>query len=449
VRKFAAATLAIPVLARVYLAAALRPRNAARLGLSLGAGTLVVSGALALVAPGPTTARPPTDAVVVAADAFRLVEVPDPSGAPLAAIPAPPGTARILASRTEDDRARLDASFVIAFDRPVDLASVSQALRIEPPIAGALEVPGRRGPVDRLVFQPAEQLVPDTVYEVRLEAGARDADGRRLGSAEALVVRTIRSAAVVRFRPRNGWADVEPSALLSVRFTEPMDPAATTPVFSATAGGRPIEGRTWWAEGGTVLVLDPAAALRAGSRVVLAVAAGARSRAGAPLAAPASAMFTVARDVPRAGAGVGAGGAGVGAGGAATVGPTSAGWAWPHLGAITQRFGQSLTRYGTHHGIDIDGSTGDPVRAARDGQVIAAGWLDSCGGLEVRIDHGDGYVSWYRHLSAVLVTVGQSVDRGRVVGRMGNTGCSLGSHLHFAIQRDGAWVDPERYLPER
>lgn len=127
----------------------------------------------------------------------------------------------------------------------------------------------------------------------------------------------------------------------------------------------------------------------------------------------------------------------------------SVGWRWPLLGPITQRFGESLTRYGYRYGIDIDGTTGDPVRAARSGRVIVAGSYDQCGGLEVHIDHGDGIVSWYRHLSHIDVEKGARVEVGTLIGRVGDTGCSLGSHLHFAIQKGSRFVDPLLFLPPR
>jgi murein DD-endopeptidase MepM/ murein hydrolase activator NlpD len=119
------------------------------------------------------------------------------------------------------------------------------------------------------------------------------------------------------------------------------------------------------------------------------------------------------------------------------------------IGPITQLFGQSLTQYGFHQGIDIDGDTGDPVRAARSGRVIVAGYADSCGGLQVRIDHGNGYTSWYRHLSRVTVAVGERVSGGTLIGRVGATGCAIGSHLHFGIRKGSTFVDPLKYLPRR
>jgi murein DD-endopeptidase MepM/ murein hydrolase activator NlpD len=129
--------------------------------------------------------------------------------------------------------------------------------------------------------------------------------------------------------------------------------------------------------------------------------------------------------------------------------PTPSAWQWPLIGPITQYFGQTLTKYGVHQGIDIDGDTGDPVKAARAGRVVVAGYADACGGLQVRIDHGDGFTSWYRHLSRVLVRVGDRASGGTVIGRVGATGCATGSHLHFGIQKGSTFVDPMKYLPHR
>lgn len=245
---------------------------------------------------------------------------------------------------------------------------------------------------------------------------------------------------VVRFRPRDGARGVDPEAWLSVRFSAPMDRPTTERAFAALVGGRPVDGRRWWAEDDTVLVLDPAEPLPAGAEVRLTVGSEARSRVGLPLVEAAAATIRVAeaaratvrpRPTP------------TGTGAARTD------WRWPLLGPVTQRFGESVTRYGWHFGIDIDGATGDPVVAARAGRVTVAGRYDACGGLEVHIDHGDGFESWYRHLSVVEAAVGARVAAGERIGRVGNTGCSLGSHLHFAIRRDGVWVDPLRYLPPR
>jgi murein DD-endopeptidase MepM/ murein hydrolase activator NlpD len=250
---------------------------------------------------------------------------------------------------------------------------------------------------------------------------------------------------VVRFRPRAGWTGVSRFAAVSVRFTRPMDHASTETAFRVVVGQRPIGGTVRWAEGDTVLVLTPASALPYGARVSLSVEIGARAEDGARLAKARSVTFTVQRR-------------------AATIqrqtpaerpappsGPIrrSSAWRWPLIGPITQRFGESLTQYGFHYGIDIDGSTGDPVRATRRGRVVVAGHYDQCGGLEVHIDHGNGIASWYRHLSRIQVDAGAFVEAGTIIGRVGDTGCSLGSHLHFAIRKGSRFVDPLDYLPPR
>jgi murein DD-endopeptidase MepM/ murein hydrolase activator NlpD len=240
---------------------------------------------------------------------------------------------------------------------------------------------------------------------------------------------------VVRFRPRNGWTGVSRFADVSVRFSAPMDRAATQAAFHATIGASTVAGRFRWAEGDTVLVLNPGAALPYGATVALSVDAGAISVEGAPLEAPARVAFVVeSKPRPRP---------------APSPTPKEPAWQWPLIGPITQLFGQSLTQYGFHQGIDIDGDTGDPVRAARSGRVIVAGYADSCGGLQVRIDHGNGYTSWYRHLSRVTVAVGERVSGGTLIGRVGATGCAIGSHLHFGIRKGSTFVDPLKYLPRR
>ena len=251
--------------------------------------------------------------------------------------------------------------------------------------------------------------------------------------------------AVVRFRPRDGWSGVSRHAAVSVRFTRPMDHASTERAFRVVAGDRRVTGKFRWAEGDTVLVLTPSSALPYGARVALSIDVRARGRDGASLKSARSVRFRVqqrptqtTRSVPAARP-------------TTTPRPTrrASGWRWPLSGVITQRFGESLTKYGYHQGIDIDGSTGDPVRAARRGRVVVAGSYDRCGGIEIHIDHGNGVVSWYRHLSRLDVRRGTVVQAGALIGRVGSTGCSLGSHLHFAIRVGSTFVDPLRYLPRR
>ena len=244
---------------------------------------------------------------------------------------------------------------------------------------------------------------------------------------------------VVRFRPRDGWTDVSRWSPVSVRFTRPMDHASTEAAFTVVAGESAVTGPRRWAEGDTVLVLQPSSALPSGATVRLSVSAGAESVDGGMLAAATSVTFTVAAQPPPA------------TPGPAPVTKTARpAWQWPLLGPLTQRFGESLTKYGFHQGIDIDGDTGDSVRAARAGTVVVAGsgW-DECGGKQVHVDHGSGIVSWYRHLSRIDVGVGSRIEGGTIIGAVGETGCAIGSHLHFGISDHGTFVDPLGYLPPR
>jgi murein DD-endopeptidase MepM/ murein hydrolase activator NlpD len=98
-----------------------------------------------------------------------------------------------------------------------------------------------------------------------------------------------------------------------------------------------------------------------------------------------------------------------------------------------------------HTGIDIRGNTGDPARATASGTVTTAGPSGGYGNM-VEIDHGNGFATRYGHLSAIDVTVGQTVKIGQVVGRVGSTGRSTGPHLHYETRIDGEAVDPQRFL---
>lgn len=99
-----------------------------------------------------------------------------------------------------------------------------------------------------------------------------------------------------------------------------------------------------------------------------------------------------------------------------------------------------------HHGIDLAGEVGFDVYAAGDGRVIYADWYPGYGRL-VKIDHGNGLVSWYGHNYRLLVQEGDKVKKGQRIALMGSSGRSTGPHVHFAIQKDGEFVDPLKYLP--
>lgn len=99
-----------------------------------------------------------------------------------------------------------------------------------------------------------------------------------------------------------------------------------------------------------------------------------------------------------------------------------------------------------HTGVDIDAPFGAPVRAAAAGKVITAGWDGSGYGLQVEIDHLNGLVTKYAHLSRTAVREGDMVLRGQIIGYVGSTGYSTGPHLHYEVIENGIKVNPEKYI---
>lgn len=98
-----------------------------------------------------------------------------------------------------------------------------------------------------------------------------------------------------------------------------------------------------------------------------------------------------------------------------------------------------------HEGVDIAADYGTPIRASAAGTVVAAGY-DGGYGLKVDIDHGNGYHTWYAHLSLSQVHVGEHVYKGEQIGLAGATGFATGSHLHYQIMHFGVAIDPSPYL---
>ena len=98
-----------------------------------------------------------------------------------------------------------------------------------------------------------------------------------------------------------------------------------------------------------------------------------------------------------------------------------------------------------HKGIDFAGNHGDAIIAVGAGAVSFAGVKDGYG-ITVEVTHGDGYVTRYAHNSQLNVRVGEMVSRGKQIARMGSTGRSTGTHLHFEVLRNGAPVNPLAYI---
>ena len=153
----------------------------------------------------------------------------------------------------------------------------------------------------------------------------------------------------------------------------------------------------------------------------------------------------------------GSGRAGVGAGGASGAGGFGRSLRRFFLRSplkfdprITSRYSSSrfhpvLQRPRAHRGVDYGAPTGAPVIAVATGTVVSA-TSDSVNGRMVRIRHGSGYDSYYLHLSAFAQGVrrGARVDQGQTIGLVGSTGLATGPHLHYGLQKNGAWVDPLR-----
>lgn len=99
-----------------------------------------------------------------------------------------------------------------------------------------------------------------------------------------------------------------------------------------------------------------------------------------------------------------------------------------------------------HPGIDLAAPTGTPIHATADGTIVAAGWNNGGYGNMVEIDHGKGIHTRYGHMSRVLVTDGEHVTRGQVIGLVGSTGHSTGSHCHYEVRIDNKPVNPIPFM---
>ncbi len=116
----------------------------------------------------------------------------------------------------------------------------------------------------------------------------------------------------------------------------------------------------------------------------------------------------------------------------------------PIRASITSRFG---ARWGTtHKGLDFGAATGTPIKAAAEGTVTFSGWNSGGFGYLVIISHGNGVQTYYGHCSELDCKVGDYVYQGDVIAKVGNTGDSYGSHLHFEIRVNDVAYNPEYYI---
>jgi len=114
---------------------------------------------------------------------------------------------------------------------------------------------------------------------------------------------------------------------------------------------------------------------------------------------------------------------------------------WPVTGPISTNFSP------THRGLDIVANQGVPVKSALAGRVVGAAEGDGPYGWYVIVEHGGTFTSVYAHLSKIRVKVGDVVEKSQIVGEVGSTGQSTGSHLHIELRQNNVPIDPRPYLP--
>ena len=128
----------------------------------------------------------------------------------------------------------------------------------------------------------------------------------------------------------------------------------------------------------------------------------------------------------------------------------SSGWLMPcSYTKLTSPFGNRVSPTAGastyHQGVDLAAPQGTPVYASRAGRVTVAGY-GSAAGYYVSINHLDGYSSMYMHLNNYVVSSGQTVSAGQLIGYVGRSGVATGYHLHFGIAYNGAYVNPANYI---
>ena len=123
----------------------------------------------------------------------------------------------------------------------------------------------------------------------------------------------------------------------------------------------------------------------------------------------------------------------------------------PTSGRISSKFGNRKNPFGSgirfHQGVDIANSRGTNIVAAAKGTVTFAGYKGGYG-KAIIINHGHGYTTLYAHNNSISVNVGDKVDKGDIISKMGSTGRSTGSHLHFEIHKNNKPIDPMNIIKD-
>lgn len=122
---------------------------------------------------------------------------------------------------------------------------------------------------------------------------------------------------------------------------------------------------------------------------------------------------------------------------------------WPLKGnqEVSSFFGMRWNRH--HKGIDIPAPKGTPILASKSGMVIYRGYQKRGYGNVIILQHEDGSHTVYAHAQKTIVKKDKSVEKGQVIGFVGRTGKTTGSHLHFEINLDGTFVNPLDYLARK
>lgn len=134
-----------------------------------------------------------------------------------------------------------------------------------------------------------------------------------------------------------------------------------------------------------------------------------------------------------------------------TQAPSSSGWIKPLRSyTFTSAFGMRMhpikKKWLMHEGVDLAAPQGTPIYAAKSGKVTRTAFQAGGAGYYVSINHGDGFSSVYMHMTHYIVSPGQYVSTGQVIGYVGSTGGSTGPHLHFGIAYNGTYVNPMNYI---
>ena len=134
-----------------------------------------------------------------------------------------------------------------------------------------------------------------------------------------------------------------------------------------------------------------------------------------------------------------------------TQAPSSSGWVKPLKSyTLTSPFGMRIHpisgKEKMHEGVDMSAPQGTPIYAAKSGKVSRTSYQAGGAGYYVSINHGDGFSSIYMHMTHYIVSAGQYVNAGQVIGYVGSTGGSTGPHLHFGIAYNGTYVNPMKYI---